>query len=362
MSALIPLHDIDQLAPVGAPRPGSQEFEKRLLLGWNESPLGASPLALEAYENRGLSLNRYPNPSYRELREAIGKRFGCDPERAVVTCGSEALINMIIAAYCGPGDEVLYSRYEFLMVVRAARLCGATPVEVSSAGWEVDVDAMLAGITDKTKLVFIANPNNPTGTYLPDSEIRRLHAGVPEHVLFFLDSVYAEYITKSDYKSGIELVDEFSNVAMIRTFSKFYSLAALRLGWAYSSPEIARALNILRAPFNVGSPAPECAVAALSDPDFDRIVREHNDKWLPWLSRKLTAMGLEVPPSVGNFVMARFKDADAAESMYKCLLAKGIVTTHLTSYRRNDCLRFTVGFEEELRELVDVMAVHLAPV
>ena len=156
------------------------------------------------------------------------------------------------------------------------------------------------------------------------------------------------------------MADEFSNVVMIRTFAKFYSLAALRLGWAYGSTDIVRAINTMRAPYNVGSPAPECAIAALADPDFDRIVLDHNKKWLPWLSNELEAMGLEVVPSVCNFVLARFKDDETAEAVYQVLLAKGIVTTYTTSYRLNDCLRFTVGLEEELRELIDVMATQLA--
>ena len=202
MSAPVPLHGIDELPPIGGGRPGQEGVVKRLLLGTNESPFGPSPRALEAYEKRGLNLNRYPDPTYRELRAAIGKRFSCDPDRTVVTCGSETLIHMIIRGYCGPGDEVVFSQYEFRMVSRVTRLCGATPVEVKNKGWMVDVDAMLAAVTDKTKLVFLANPNNPTGTYLPDGEVRRLHAGLPEHVVFFLDSVYAEYVMEDDYKSG----------------------------------------------------------------------------------------------------------------------------------------------------------------
>jgi histidinol-phosphate aminotransferase len=361
MSAPVPLHGIDELPPVGGGRPGQEGVVKRLLLGTNESPFGPSQRALEAYEKRSRNLNRYPDPTYRELREAIGKRFSCDPERTVVTCGSETLIHMIIRGYCGPGDEVVFSQYEFRMVSRVTRLCGATPVEVPNKGWKVDVDAMLAAITEKTKLVFIANPNNPTGTYLPDSEIRRLHAGLPEHVVFFLDSVYAEYVMEDDYKSGVEMADEFSNVVMTRTFSKYYSLAALRLGWAYGSAGIARTLNTMRAPFNVGSPAPECATAALGDPDYDSLMLGHNNKWMPWLSKELEAMGLEVAPSVGNYVMARFKDAEAAEAMYKRLVSEGIMTNLLTPYGLTDCIRFTVGLEEELRELLEVMAAQLAP-
>ncbi len=361
MSAPVPLHGIDELPPVGGGRPGTEGVVKRLLLGTNESPFGPSPRALEAFEKRGLNLNRYPDPSYRELREAIGKRFSCDPARTVVTCGSESLIHLLLRAYCGSGDEVLFSQYEFRMVGRVTRLCGATPVEVQNSGWYADVDAMLAAVTDNTKIVFLANPNNPTGTYLPDSEIRRLHAGLPEHVLFFLDSVYAEYILESDYKSGIELVDEFSNVVMIRTFSKYYSLAALRLGWAYGGAEIARTLNTMRSPFNVGSPAPECATAALGDPDYDNVMLGHNNKWMPWLSKELQAMGLEVAPSVGNYVTARFKDTETAETMYKRLVSEGIMTNLLTPYGLTDCIRFTVGLEEELRELLEVMATQLAP-
>jgi histidinol-phosphate aminotransferase len=361
MGAPVPLHGINDIPAIGGGRPGTQDIKKRLLLGTNESPLGPSPLALEAYKKRGLSLNRYPDATYLDLREAIGKRFSCDPDRTVVTCGSETLIHMLIRGYCGPNDEVLFTKLEFRMVGRVARLCGATPVEVPTKGWYADIDALIAGITDNTKLVFLANPNNPTGTYLPDSEIRRLHAAIPEDVVFVLDSVYAEYVMEEDYKSGVELVDEFHNTVMIRTFSKYYSLAANRLGWAYGSTEITKTLNTMRAPFNVGSPAPECATAALGDPDYDAVVLGHNNKWMPWFSEQLKAMGLEVAPTVGNYVTARFRDVETAEKVYQSFLVEGIMTNYLSSYGLNDCIRFTIGFEEELREVLEIMARSMAP-
>lgn len=359
MGAPIPLHGIEEIPPIGGGRSSPPGVKKRLLLGTNESPLPPSPLALAAYEKRGLNLNRYPDASYRELREAIGKRFGCDPDRTVVTCGSETLIHMLIRGYCGPSDEVLFSQYEFRMVGRVAQLCGSDPIQVQNNGWYPDVDAMLGAITENTKLVFLANPNNPTGTYLPDKEIRRLHAGIPENVVFVLDSVYAEYVMAEDYSSGVEIVNEFSNTVMIRTFSKYYSLAANRLGWAYGSPEIAKTLNTMRAPFNVGSPAPECATAALGDPEYDNIVLGHNNKWLPWFSNKLREIGLEVVPSVGNYVTTRFNSVETAARVYQGLLTEGIVTNYLTQYGLSDCIRFTIGLEHELREVLDVISKNM---
>ena len=294
-----------------APRPGLLDIQpyvggghliadvaRIVVLSANESPLGPSPAAIRAYSALAGELHRYPEGGSEDLRAAIAKRFGCAAEHIVCGAGSDELIGLLIKAYAGPGDEVLHSRHGFMMYPISARGAGATPVAAAEANYTVDVDAMLARVTPRTKLVFVANPNNPTGSYISSDELRRLRAGLPDHVLLVIDAAYAEYVMRNDYTAGIDLVEAGDNVVMTRTFSKIFGLAAVRLGWAYCPPAIADVLNRLRSPFNVTAAAQAAGIAALDDIGHTQRGREHNDIWLPWLSRELTALGLTVHVAV----------------------------------------------------------------
>src|SRR5689334_2442354 len=234
-------------------------------LSSNETPLGASPQAIEAYNLVGRHLEDYPDGGATELREAIGRTFGLDPSRIVCGAGSDDILNLLARAYLRDGDEAIHTTHGFLVYPIATLGAGAKPVIAAEKEYTADVDAILAAVTPRTKLVFLANPNNPTGTYVPFDEVNRLHAGLPGHVLLVLDAAYAEYVRRNDYESGIELVATSDNVVMCRTFSKIYGLAALRLGWLYGPAHIVAALHRIRGPFNVSEPAIAAGTAALAD-------------------------------------------------------------------------------------------------
>ena len=329
-------------------------------LASNESALGPSARAMEAYRAQAHELHRYPDGASLELRTAIGRRHGLDPKRIVCGTGSDELISLLARAYAGAGDEVIYSRHGFLMYPIAAQSAGALPVAVPEPKLVADVDGILERVTPRTRLVYLANPNNPTGTYLPREEVKRLHAGLPRSTLLVLDAAYAEFVTRNDYEPGIELVDSAENVVMLRTFSKIYALAALRIGWAYGSTAIVDVLNRVRGVFNVNLPAQAAAVAALEDVDALDRARAHNDRWRPWLERELAALGLEVTPGVANFVLVHFgagpKDANAA---FAFLQSRGILTRKMGAYGLPEHIRITVGLEEEMRAVVAAVAEFL---
>jgi histidinol-phosphate aminotransferase len=334
---------------------------KPIRLASNESALGPSPKALAAYQKLASEIHRYPDGGSTELRQALARHYGLDAARIVCGSGSDELIGLLTRAYAGPGDEVLYSRHGFLMYPIAAKACGAKPVAAPEKNLTADVDALLAAMTERTKIVFLANPNNPTGTYITRDEVRRLHARLPRHVLLVIDAAYAEFVTRNDYEPGIELVEEFQNVVMARTFSKIFALGGMRVGWAYCSAPVADVLNRVRNPFNVNAAAQAAAVAALDDVTATDRAREHNDIWLPWLTRQLRQIGLEVNPSVGNFVLVRFpaeasRNADAA---FAFLQARGIITRKMGGYGLPDCLRITIGTEEEMRAVVEAAGAFL---
>ncbi len=360
--------------PVGPqPRPGVMEAPlyvggghhvdgtvEPIVLSANENPFGPSPQATAAFERTGRALHRYPDGGSDMLREALAKRYGCDAEGIVCGAGSDELIQLLVRAYAGPGDEVIHSRHGFLMYPIAATGAGAKPVAAPETDLTADVDALLACVTPRTKLVFLANPNNPTGTYLTRDALVRLRAGLPDHVLLVIDAAYAEYVSRNDYSDGSELVAAFPNVVMTRTFSKIHGLAGLRLGWCYCPPAVAGALNRLRGPFNVSLPAQAAGVAALADVGHVDAGRAHNDIWLPWLRARLDGMGLETVPSVGNFVLVRFASAEAAGQAHAFLLARGIIVRGMASYGLPDCLRITVGLDRELEAATTALAEHMA--
>ncbi len=330
-------------------------------LSSNEGPLGPSPRAVAAYRALADNLHRYPDGGAHELRRALARHHGLDGERIVCGNGSDELISLLTQAYCGPGDEVLYSRHGFLMYPIAAKARGATPVTAPERELVADVDALLSKVTERTRIVFLANPNNPTGSYLPAAEVQRLRDGLPAGVLLVIDAAYAEYVGKNDYSPGVELAGAREDVVMTRTFSKIHGLAGLRVGWAYASPAIVDVLQRVRGPFNVNAPAQAAAVAALADVAWTDAARTHNDIWLPWLTRRIAATGIEVAPSAGNFLLLRFpaapRDAAAADEF---LRQRGLILRPMSAYGLPESLRLTVGVEDENRALVAALADFMA--
>jgi histidinol-phosphate aminotransferase len=327
-------------------------------LSSNESPLGPSPKALEAYRNAANSLAYYPDGAAFELREAIAARYGLKAENIVCGAGSDELLQLLAHAFLGSRDEAVYSQYGFLVYPIVIQANGATAKIAPETEHRASVDAMLDCATDKTKLVFLANPNNPTGTYLPFDEVKRLHDGLPKHCLLVLDAAYAEYVRRNDYEAGVELVSNFENVVMTRTFSKIHGLAALRLGWAYCPAHVADALNRIRGPFNVNAPALAAGAAAIKDQAHVEEAAAHNDKWLPWLTREIENLGLSVTPSVGNFILVHFGKRNVAEAD-AFLTSRSIVLRRMEAYGLPQAMRLTIGTEEANHAVVAALKEFL---
>lgn len=323
-------------------------------LSSNESALGASPKAVVAYQAAAAILHRYPDGASSDLRAAIAAHFGLAADRIVCGNGSDELIHLLAQAYLGPGDEMLYSAHGFSIYPIAATAAGAKPVAAPERDHTADVDALLAHVTPATRILFLANPNNPTGTYIPAGELRRLRAGLRPDVLLVVDAAYAEFVRRNDYEAGIELVATSDNVVMTRTFSKIYGLASLRLGWAYCPAHVVDVLNRVRGPFNVSLPAQAAGVAALQDTAFTEAAAAHNAKWLDWLETELTHIGLAFDKSAANFVLISFPpqsacDAPAADAY---LRQQGLILRRMEGYGLPHCLRLTVGTEAENREVI----------
>jgi histidinol-phosphate aminotransferase len=343
--------DIAAYVPGKSSAPGVAKVFK---LSSNETPLGPSPRAIAAYKAASDNLEEYPDGAASELREAIGRAFGLDPERIVCGTGSDDLLHLLAHAYLDKGDEAIHTTHGFLIYPIAVLGAGATPVVVPESDYTASVDAILGAVTKKTKLVFLANPNNPTGTYLPFDEVKRLQANLPPHVLLVLDAAYADYVTRNDYESGIELVATSDNVVMTRTFSKIHGLAALRLGWMFGPEHVVDAVNRVRGPFNVSTPAIAAGIAAIEDHEHQERSRAHNAKWLAWLTQEIQQLGLQVTPSVANFLLIHFPAAKGrgAADADKFLTARGLILRQTTAYQLPDALRLTVGTEEANRLVV----------
>lgn len=344
--------------------PGASKVDglaKTIKLSSNEGALGPSPKAVDAYRAISEDLHRYPDGGSVELRQAIGARHGLDPDRLVCGAGSDELLALLARAYAGHGDEILFGEYAFTMYPLFALSVGATPVKAPETDYTISVDAMLAKVTDRTRMVYIANPNNPTGTMISQEDMSRLRDGLRDDILLVIDAAYAEYVTRNDYSAGIELVDAGENVVMTRTFSKIYALGGMRLGWIYCPPAIADVLNRIRPPFNVTSAAQAAGVASVNDVEFITRSRDHNTAWLPWLSDRLTGLGLDVIPSCGNFVLVRFPDSPgktAADAM-AFLNTRGIIPRSTASAGIPDGVRITVGREDEMRATVEAITDFL---
>jgi histidinol-phosphate aminotransferase len=336
--------------------------ERPIRLASNESALGPSPKAIAAYRALADEIHRYPDGGAEELRHALGEHYGLDPAQIVCGSGSDELIGLLLRAYAGPDTEVLYSRHGFLMYPIGAQSVGATPVAAPERDLTADVDAILERVTPKTRIVFIANPNNPTGTYLSTNEMARLHAGLPANVVLAIDAAYAEFVNRNDYEPGIKLVDKAENVVMFRTFSKIFALAGLRLGWGYFPPAIADVLNRVRGPFNVNAAALAAGVAALNDTESLQQARSHNDRWQPWMNERLATLGLDPTPSVANFVLPRFAEngKHTATAAFAFLQSRGILTRKMGAYGLPDHIRITIGTAEENETVAAALVEFMA--
>jgi histidinol-phosphate aminotransferase len=356
MSRPVPNPGILDIAPYTPGKsPKAEAGRKVFKLSANETPFGPSPKAIEAYRNTAAHLEDYPEGTSRILREAIGRSFGLDPDRIICGAGSDEILNLLAHVYLGQGDEAISTTHGFLVYPIATMANGAVNVVAPETEFTADVDAILKLVTPRTKLVWLANPNNPTGTYLPFDEVKRLRAGLPAHVLLVLDAAYADYVSRNDYEMGIELVATTENTVMTHTFSKIHGLAALRIGWMFGPAHIVDAVNRIRGPFNVSTPAMLAAVAAIEDTAHQQMSKTHTETWRNRLTEELTKLGLKVTPSVANFVLIHFpldkgKTAEEADAF---LTERGLVLRGLKNYQLPHALRLTIGTEEANRLVVD---------
>ncbi|MEM7506158.1 MAG: histidinol-phosphate transaminase [Pseudomonadota bacterium] len=318
-------------------------------LSANENPLGPSVQAIEAFRATGETLGLYPDGGHLALRQAIAEVHGIEPERIVCGSGSDEIISLLCKAYSGPGDEVLYSRHGFLMYAISGLAAGATPVTAPETDLTADIDALIAAMTYRTRLVFLANPNNPTGTMVPMAEVERLADAIPPRALLVLDSAYAEYV--EGYDGGIALVRARENVVMTRTFSKIYGLGSQRLGWGYAPEHVVDVLNRVRGPFNVTSGALAAGEAAMRDQDWIAHCRAENAKWRAWLAEELAALGIATAQSFGNFVLAKIGEGAAA--CHDHLAVRGVLVRRMDGYGLAPHLRISIGDEEGCRAVIE---------
>jgi histidinol-phosphate aminotransferase len=335
-----------------------QGVSRVIKLSSNEAALGPSPKAVEAYLARAGSLHRYPAGDSGELRLAIAEVHGLDPARLICGAGSDEILGLLCRAYAGPGDEVIHTAHGFLMYGIYARSVGAKPVVVPERDLTADVDAILGAVSPATRIVFLANPNNPTGTYLPKAEVERLRTGLREDIVLVLDAAYAEFMTHADYDDGLHLAAITPNTVAARTFSKIYGLGTLRVGWAFGAKAIIDTLERLRSPFNVSGAAQAAATAAVRDRAHVEKAKAHNTKWMGIAVQRLRGMGLAVQGECGNFVLARFpgingKTAAAADDF---LQSRGLIARRVDNYGLPDHLRLTIGADDEMNILLSALA------
>lgn len=357
MSPPVPKPGILDIAPYTPGKSGAGLAGRVIKLSANESALGPSPKAVEAFKNASSRLEDYPDGSARALREAIGRTFGIDPAQVVCGVGSGELLHYLANIYLGPGDEAIHTTHGFLLYPIATMGNGATNVVAAEKNLTADVDAILSAATPRTKIVWLANPNNPTGTYVTASEIRRLRAALPPHVLLVLDAAYADFVSNADYEAGIELVKSTDNTVMARTFSKIYGLASARLGFIYGPAHVIDVVNRIRDPFNANGPGMQAAIAALADTEHYQAARAHNEKWRTWLTDEVIKLGLKVTPSVANFILIHFPDQKgrSADDADVFLTKRGLILRAVKAYKLPHALRLTVGTEEANRLVIDAL-------
>ncbi|HWI85724.1 MAG TPA: histidinol-phosphate transaminase [Sphingomonas sp.] len=351
MNALTPKPWIDAIAPYVPGRSTTDDGRKVHKLSSNENPLGTSPQARAAFVAEAATLDRYPDAGAARLRGAIAAKFGLEVDRVIHGTGSDELLHLAAGAFAGQGDEVLYVRYGFSVYPIAARRVGAEPIEADDKDYATDVDALLARVNPRTRVVFIANPNNPTGTYTSRAELKRIHDALPKDCLLVVDQAYSEYLEPEDDDGALEMARTEPNVLVTRTFSKIHGLAAERIGWAYGPARVISAMHKIRAPFNVSTAGQAAAVAAIDADDFVRASHDHNLRWRSWFEGQIASLGnagLRAVPSKANFILVLFQGRLTAEMAYKGLMDRGYIVRWLPNQGLAHGLRITIGTEEEI--------------
>jgi len=349
-----------EIKPYKAGKSATKPTAAPIKLSSNENPYGCSPKAEQAYAEAAADMNRYPNAGCSAVRAAISETYDIPTDNIICGAGSDELLGLLVQAFAGEGDEVLYPEHGFLMYKIYALGNGAIPIEATETNLKTDVDALLASVTERTKIVFLANPNNPTGSYISGAELKRLRDGLPEHVVLAIDGAYAEYVEADDYSCGLDLATTTQNTVMLRTFSKIYGLPAVRLGWAVGSDYIMDILGRIRSPFNVTSAAQAAGAAAMRDTTWMYEQRDINNKALVSLISEFQSLGLGVYPSVGNFILVELGSTERANEVLKGLAAKDIYVRDVVAYKLPSCLRISIGTDKEnatlmvaMRELID---------
>lgn len=328
-------------------------IDRIMKLSSNENPLGSSPLAVKAVAEAAQEMHRYPEADNRNLREAIADYFSLNPDLIYCGGGSDQILSLLVQAFADAGDEMVYSENGYMKFKTYALTAGVIPVAAPDDDFCASVDNILAKITDKTRLVMLANPDNPTGSYLPRSEILRLHAGIPEDVLLVLDEAYAEYVNAEDYDVCTDLVENHENVVVSRTFSKIFGLAAARLGWLYGPDSVVDVLSRIELSFPITGSTLAAGLAALEDKAFVEKSYKHNTYWLNWLTEQLAPLDLQIYPSQTNSLLLKFNDSEkSAEAANQYLLGKGIIGRMFGTPALSNCLRISIGLEDEMQALV----------
>jgi histidinol-phosphate aminotransferase len=352
-----PKDGILDIAPYVGGKSKAAGFEHPIKLSSNENILGCSPAATDAFMASASKLHLYPDGKATPLREAIAEKFDLEPERLVFGCGSDEIFMLLAQVYLEPGDNIVQTEFGFLSYRIAARACQAQVKFAAQPDLKMDVDLLLAEVDERTKLVFVANPDNPTGAWLSGEEVRRLHEGLPSNVILVLDCAYVEFADDPNMDDPLALARTARNVVVTRTFSKIHGLAALRIGWGYADAAIIDALERIRLPFNASIPAQQAAVAAIRDDEFVERSVGLVQRWRPWLAQQIGGLGLEVYPSQCNFVLVRFpntpgRTAAEAEAFFA---SRGIIVRALANYNMGDFIRITIGLEEHNRAVVEAL-------
>jgi len=357
----VPKPGILQIAPYVGGKSSISGVAEPIKLSSNENALGAGPLARGAFEAAAGHIHLYPDGRAARLRAAVGDHHGLEPERLIFGNGSDEVFALLNQTYLSPGDNIVTGQFGFLAYRISALGCEAEVRLAPEPGYKAEVDALLAQVDERTKIVYVSNPSNPTGSYNSGEEIRRLHEVLPDHVVLVIDEAYAEFVVEADWESSLPLAREATNIVVTRTFSKIHGLGGLRVGFGYAPLAVAEAVDRIRLPFNVSGPGIEAAIAALADEAHQKASRDLVQAWRPRLTQAIRGFGFEVLPSAGNFVLVLFRDGKrTAGAASDYLNSKGIIVRPVGGYGIHDGLRITVGTEDQNRAVIDALSEFAA--